>query len=439
MKAQNKELTIGKMETIKINPKKEFLSDFIPQEFPRNPQLLKVKEEAENALRQLDFPTTRDEQWKYTRISKILKKKYTQIPAKKLPEDLDFWKLPGAHRFVFINGFFSSELSKIGEQEEALILPLSKARKEHIASFEKYFGRIASHQKEIFTALNTVYHTNGAFILLGENVILKEPVHIVNIGASENAAFNPRNLFILGKNSSANVITSYESISGGSFANAVSEIFLEEKSKLTFHLLQNENETSFQVNTTAVHQKSGSNSEFFTVTSGGSLVRNNLNISLDGENCVSHLHGLYMGKKEQHFDNHTLVEHKKPNSFSNELYKGIMNGKSAGVFNGKVLVYKDAQKTNAYQSNQNILLSDDASIDSKPELEIYADDVKCSHGSTTGQLDDDAIFYLRSRGISEKNAKQLLILAFAGEVVEKIGFDPVKNFVTGLIEKAVSR
>lgn len=427
------------METIKTNPKEEFLSSFIPQEFPRNPQLLKVKEEAENALHQLDFPTTRDEQWKYTRISKILKKKYTQTPAKKLPEALSFLTIPEAHLFVFINGFFSSELSKIGEEKGAIILPLSKARKEHQDFFEKYFGRIARHQEEIFTALNTVYHTNGAFVFLNENIILEKPIQIVNIGASENAAFNPRNLFILGKNSSANVTTTYESVSGSSFANAVSEIFLEEESKLTFHVLQNENEASFQINTTQVSLKAGSNAEFFTVTAGGALVRNNLNISLDGENCVSHLHGLYLGKNEQHLDNHTLVEHKKPNSFSNELYKGVLNGKSTGVFNGKVLVFKDAQKTNAYQSNQNILLSDDAAIDSKPELEIYANDVKCSHGSTTGQLDEEAVFYLRSRGINEKNAKQLLIEAFAGEVVEKIGFDPVKNFVTGIVEKSISR
>lgn len=417
--------------------KEEFLSNFIPQEFPGNTRLLEVKAEAENALHQLDFPTTRDEQWKYTRISKILKKKYTQTPAKNLTE-VNFWKVQDAHLFVFINGFFSSELSKIDKEEGALILPLSKARKENIDAFEKYFGRLARHRKEIFTALNTVYHTNGVFIFLNDHVELKKPVHIVNIGASENAAFNPRNLFILGKNSSANIISSYETpINKGSFANVVSEIFLEEKSKLTFHILQNESEASYQINTTEVNLQSGSNAEFFSVTAGGSLVRNNLNISLDGENCTAHLHGLYMGKNEQHFDNHTLVEHRKPASFSNEMYKGIMNGRSTGVFNGKVLVFKDAQKTNAYQSNQNILLSDDASINSKPELEIYANDVKCTHGSTTGQLDDEAIFYLRSRGISENNAKKMLIQAFAGEVVEKIGFDPVKNFVSELIEQSI--
>jgi Fe-S cluster assembly protein SufD len=358
------------------NPKEEFLSNFIPQEFPDNARLQQIKAEAENALDQLDFPTTRDEQWKYTRISKILKKKYTQSPAKNTA-GLNFFKVPEAHLFVFINGFFSAELSNPGKEDGAVILPLSKARKENIECFEKYFGKAARHKTEIFTALNTVHHTNGVFIFLNDNIALKKPVHIVNIGASANAAFNPRNLIILGKNSSADIISSFESVSNeGSFANVVSEIFMEERSKLTFYLLQNESENAYQVNTLEVALKSGSNAEFFSIAAGGSLLRNNLNVSLNGENCIAHLHGLYMGKNEQHFDNHTMVEHKKPSSFSNEMYKGVMNGKSTGVFNGKVLVYKDAQKTNAYQSNQNILLSDDASINSKPELEIYANDVK---------------------------------------------------------------
>ncbi len=424
------------METIaKTNTKEGFLSNFIPQEFPQG--LLKTKAEAENTLRQIDFPTTRDEQWKYTRISKILKNKYTQLPAK-VKQETKFWKVENAHLFVFVNGFFSSELSNIGKETGAIIKPLSLARKENSEILEKHFGKIANHKKEIFTALNTVYHTNGAFVFINENVQLQKPIHILNIAASENAAFNPRNLIILGKNSSANIISSYETLAGNSFANVVSEVFLNENAHLTFHILQNENDSCFQINTTQASLQSNSRADFFTMTTGGNIVRNNLNISLDGEHCETHLHGLYLGKSEQHFDNHTLVEHKKPNSFSNELYKGIMNGKSSGVFNGKVFVFKDAQKTNAYQSNQNILLSNDASVDSKPELEIYADDVKCSHGSTTGQLDDEAIFYLRSRGISEEKAKQLLIRAFAEDVVNKISSVTIKNYVEELVQKNLS-
>lgn len=429
-----------------INPKEEFLSNFIPQEFPANAALLKIKEEAEKALRELNFPTTRDEQWKYTRVSKILKKKYTQAPLKSIPKEFKFRNLAeNAHLFVFINGFFSSEFSRLGREKGAIILPLSKARKGKIAIFEKYFAGIADHKTEIFTALNTVYHTNGAFIFLEENCSLKNPVHIVNI-ASESAAYNPRNLVILGKNSNANIISTYETLEsrdkaspGSTLVNAVTEIFLEERAKLSFHLIQNEYNLSAQINTTLAKLDQGSNAEFFTVTTGGSLVRNDLKVSLDAENCVAHLLGLYSGIETQHIDNHTLVEHKKPNSLSTELYKGIMNDKSEAVFNGKVLVFKDAQKTNAYQSNQNILLTDDASIDSKPELEIYANDVKCSHGSTTGKLDEEAIFYLRSRGISLDRAKKMLLHAFAGEVIDKIGFDPVKNFASQLIEKSIGK
>lgn len=425
----------------KKNIKQEFLSNFIPQEFlPQNTALLKIKEEAESALQNLEFPTSRDEQWKYTRIAKILKNKYTQTPAK-IKSGINLWKIQEAHFFVFVNGFFYSELSKIGKEKNSIIKPISLARKENSEILEKYFGKIAQHKTEIFTALNTVYHTNGAFIFVNEN--LKKPIHIVNISASENAAFNPRNLIVLGKNSSAKIIFSHEKLSKSSellessFVNSVTEIFLEENSHLSFYLLENKN--SFHINSINAEMKSNAKAEFFTLTKGGNIVRNNLKISLNGENCEAQLNGLYIGKNENHIDNHTVVEHKKPNSYSNELYKGIMTGKSTGVFNGKVHVDKDAQKTNAYQQNQNILLSDDATINSKPELEIYADDVKCSHGSTTGQIDEEAIFYLRSRGIEEEKAKQLLIRAFAEDIVNKISVVEVKNYVESLLEKSLEK
>lgn len=420
---------------IKPNTKEQFLANFIPLEVPGIPVLNQKREEAEKVLARLDFPTSRDEHWKYTRISKILNNRYTQSPPKGLPAEGSFYKMKDAHLLVFINGFFSTSLSSIGKEKGAIIKPLARARTENAGLLETYFGSIANPE-EIFTSMNTVYHTNGIFIYLKENTKLAKPVQIVNLGASERAACNPRNLIILENNSSGNIVFSYESIIANerkkqspTLVNSVTEIHAAENSKLSCYLLQDENESAFQINSVCAELKNGANAEFFTITSGGEMVRNNLNVSLDGENCVTHMHGLYPCKGNRHVDNHTVAEHKKPNSFSNELYKGIMSDKSTGVFNGKVKVYKDAQKTNAYQSNQNILLSDGASVNSKPELEIYANDVKCSHGSTIGQLDDEAVFYLRSRGINEDKAIRLLVNAFAGEVVENIGLEEIKQKV----------
>lgn len=432
-------------KTITSDPKSQFLSNFIEQAVPAGNEYLRhIGHEAKSALMTLNVPSTRDESWKYTRISKILDKKFTQVPPGRFSKELNFWNIENAHLFVFINGFFSAGLSRIGKEKGAIISPLSRARKAHPEIIKKYFAKLSDHKKEFFAALNSVYHTNGVFVYLRENTVLKKPIHIVNIGASANAAFNPRNLFILEKNSSANIVSSYQTIQTGdktardfTLANVISEIFSEENSSLGFFVFQNENDSSFQVNTTCAELKSNSKADFFTITAGGNLVRNNLAVFLEGNNCEANLHGLFLCKNEQHTDNHTLVEHRKPLSLSRELYKGIMDDKSTGVFNGKVFVLRDAQKTNAFQSNQNILLGDEASVDSKPELEIYANDVKCSHGSATGQLDEDAVFYFRSRGISEKNARQLLLHAFAGEVVEQIKVEEVKSFAAALVEKAI--
>ena len=215
-------------------------------------------------------------------------------------------------------------------------------------------------------------------------------------------------------------------------------MFLKENSHLTIYKLQNENSETSHISTEQVYQEGDSKFNVNTITMGGELVRNNLNIIIDAMNCETNLNGLYLTEGKQHVDNHTLVDHRKPHCQSNELYKGVMKGQSTGVFNGKVFVRQDAQKTNAFQSNKNILLSDDSSIRSKPELEIYADDVKCSHGSTTGQLDEEGIFYLRSRGISEANAINLLMNAFASDVVNKITSKAFKEKIDALLEERLN-
>ncbi len=220
----------------------------------------------------------------------------------------------------------------------------------------------------------------------------------------------------------------------GCFSNVVTEIEVAENAHLDIDKLQLENETALQIASEYVTQARDSHFDINTITLNGLLVRNGLNIAVDGQNCETHLNGMYLTKDNQHVDNHTIVDHLQPNCESFELYKGVMNDKSTGVFNGKVFVRKDAQKINAYQSNGNVLLSDNATINSKPELEIYADDVKCSHGSTTGQLDEEAIYYLRTRGISAKAAREMLIAAFVGDVLEKIINEEVLSFIQQILK-----
>ena len=273
--------------------------------------------------------------------------------------------------------------------------------------------------------MNTAFANDGAFIYIPDNVTVIDPIHIISINgnAEENILSQPRNLIITGKNSKVTIIETYNSITDKAhFTNVVTEVIAGENSNIEMYKIQDENLNSFQVSLTQVEQKKNSVFTVYTVTTGGAIVRNDVNSVLDDEGCETHLYGLYLTDGSQHVDNHTLMDHAKPHCLSNELYKGVLNGKSRAVFNGKVFVRPDAQKTNAYQSNKNILLSPDATVDTKPQLEIYADDVKCSHGATVGQLDEESLFYLRSRGISKDMARSILIRAFANDI-----FDEMKN------------
>ncbi len=260
--------------------------------------------------------------------------------------------------------------------------------------------------------------------------IVEKPIQIVHVLTGENTISNVRNVIISERFSEAEIVQVFLTENAvESFSNNVTEIFVEENAKLTLDKLQNEVERNFHVSTEHVKQAKSSNFKINTITLNGGLVRNDLFIDVDGENVDTHLNGTYVLKGNQHVDNHTTVDHLKANCESNELYKGVVDENATAVFNGKVFVRQDAQKINAYQSNGNVLLSDSASVNSKPELEIYADDVKCSHGSTTGQLDDEAIYYLRARGISEKSAKALMVTAFIGDVIEKIDNESVVEYV----------
>lgn len=384
---------------------------------------------AKNILLTQDFPTTRNERWKYTRVAKIANKSFKSQPGT-IIGDLNL-PVADAYTIVFVNGFYDAPLSSLNLPEGIEVLPVSEA-----GSASELLGKNVNAGINVFEALNTMYATDGAFIRLKAKTIADKPIQIVHILTGENTISNLRNVIVSERFSEAKVVQVFlTENANASFANNVTEIFIEENAKLTFDKLQNESEANYHISTEHIKQAKHSNFTINTITLNGGLVRNNLFIDVEGENVETHLNGTYVLKGNQHVDNQTTVDHLQPNCESNELYKGVVDESATAVFNGKVFVRKNAQKINAYQSNGNVLLSDSASVNSKPELEIYADDVKCSHGSTTGQLDEEAIYYLRARGISEKSAKALMVTAFIGDVIDKIDNESVVKYVHNELHK----
>lgn len=381
---------------------------------------------AKNILSTHDFPTTRNERWKYTRVAKIANKSFVQNTGSAGQLNLP---VADAYTIVFVNGHYQADLSTSAFPEGIEIIPISKASTNLLGSVDK-------NKENVFSALNTLYATDGAFIHLKAKTIVEKPIQIVHVLTGQNTISNMRNLIISERFSEAEIVQVFLAENATeSFLNNVTEIIVEDNAKLSLDKLQNETEGNFHISSEYVKQDKNSNFKINTITLNGGLVRNDLFIDVDGENVDTHLNGTYVLKGNQHVDNHTTVDHLKANCESNEMYKGVVDESATAVFNGKVFVRKDAQKINAYQSNGNVLLSDSASVNSKPELEIYADDVKCSHGSTTGQLDDEAIYYLRARGISEKSAKALMVTAFIGDVIEKIDNETVVEYVHNELHK----
>lgn len=383
---------------------------------------LALKKKAEQVLSEINMPTTRDEAWKYTRVSKINKVDFTNNKEKIGSAD-SFIIDPSAITFVFINGNYQEELSNNEELKGLKTTIFSKTANVISSNLEL--------DNELFNAVNTLFLNDGLEVNIDDNILLEKPIQILHVMNGHANMSNFKLIVNCGKNSKANMITGFfcDAEAKDAFANITAEINVGENAHFSMDKLQFENETSFHINTELVNQAKDSMFTINTIILNGGLVRNNLNILVNGTNCTTNLNGAYILKGKQHVDNHTVVDHKVAHCNSNELYKGVIDGNSTAVFNGKVFVRPDAQKINAFQSNGNVLLSDNASINSKPELEIYADDVKCSHGSTTGQLDETAVFYLKSRGISEDSARRMLVQAFVGDVLEKIENEQFLTFV----------
>jgi len=402
-----------------------------------------IRQNAFNTLNQLGIPTFKHEEWKYTRIGGVFNKEH-QIPVGQIgtsftPMDLNPIRLPGheqANELVFINGLFSFPLSSI-RSSGLVVLSLEEAtEKEYKEVISKYLGHSINYLKDGINALNTAFLQGGIFIHAKRGHAVEHPIYIYNVvdGRSENILAQPRSLVYVSEHAQVQLVETYATIGAGeSFTNQVMEIVVEKDAKMEYYKIQNDKDHTNQVSTTHIRQLGTSYVHTVTISLNGGIVRNNLNVILEADHCEAHLYGLYFHQGQSHIDNHTVVDNVNPNCLSNELYKGILNDNATGVFNGKILVRQQAQKTNAYQSNRNVLLSDNSSVNSKPQLEIFADDVKCSHGCTVGKLNEDGLFYLRSRGISEKIARSLLLQAFAIDILEQIKPEPIRKHIENLI------
>lgn len=399
-----------------------------------------IRQDALHFFEQNGFPTKRDEEWKYTNLKPILKHDYKLLP--KTDEAIEFKDVKryflndvDTYRLVFINGVYSSWLSKTTHQGYD-ICTFSSALKRFKEDVETHFSQYVP-KEEPMAALNTAFARDGAFIRVPANTVVNKPIEIVffSTGLGAEVMTQPRNLIIIGENAQVQIIERHRSLTDHAvLTNVVTEMAVDKSAAVHYYKVQNDNNAASLIDTTVVNQQGQSNVTMGTFSFGGKLVRNNLSFLLNGEYSESHMDGITIIGEGQHVDHHTLVDHKVPNCFSRELYKGIYDGNAHGVFNGKVIVRQDAQKTNAFQQNNNVLLSEKASVDTKPQLEIFADDVKCSHGCTVGQLDEEAMFYLRSRGIPEKEAKALLMYAFSSDALNYVHIPELKsrlNYIMG--------
>ena len=424
-------------------PSSKYLEDFREsKQLQKNSAVQQLRQQAIENFERLGFPTTKNEEWKYTNLKPVIAIDRIAAVIGNTLRDTDELKIPlpfiDAIVVVLENGFLNEKISTIQNIPQGLIIKnISNCSDE--AFFIKHYAKYGDQEVDACCALNTAFANEGVFIHIDKNCQLDKPIYLVNYTTTSNDELitYPRCLVVAEKGSKSAIewlTVSPGRMRASAFVNAVNEIVVEENARLDFCILQNDHQLVSQVCNTYAYQEANSHFNINTITTGGNLVRNKLHIKLDGLNVETHLFGLSMGGGHQLIDHHTAVFHAKPHCFSNQLYKGIMDGASQGVFNGKIMVMKDAQKTNAFQSNKNILLSDDASMFAKPQLEIFADDVKCSHGATTGQIDEEALFYLRSRGIGIERAKSLLNVAFAADVINNIPNEPLRNYIMGLIE-----
>jgi Fe-S cluster assembly protein SufD len=389
------------------------------------------------------FPTTHDEDWRFTNVSVIAQTRFALAGASEVEaKDLaPFATAAFACCLVFVNGKFSSQLSRIPALPKGVkIGSLSAEIAANPAAVEFNLGRHLDFYRDAFAALNTAFIADGAYVFVPRSTVVEEPIYLLYVSTPATAPVmdHPRNLIVIEENSQATIVEDYVTLpgsgsQGAAFSNAVTELVAGDSAVASHYMIVRESEQTYNVSTLRIQQSRSSNVATHSLLLGGALIRNNVHPVLAGEGAECLINGLFMGNGRQHMDNYMLVEHASPHCNSRQFYNGILNGQARGVFHGRIIVHKDAQKTDAKQTNRNLLLCDDAQIDTKPQLEIYADDVKCTHGATIGQVDDNALFYLRSRGLDEVSAKHLLLQAFANECLDRMHPGPVRDHVERLV------
>ncbi len=387
----------------------------------------------------LGFPTIHDEDWRFTNTSPISRTTFASADgAGKVAEsDLAPLRIPGAAcQLVFVNGRYSAELSNLSSLPKGVrVSSLTEAIASDASKLQSRLGQYATFERDAFIALNTAFLADGGFVHVARGTVVEGPVCLlyVSTGGAKPAMTHPRNLVIAHENSQVTVVEDYVSVGTGvMFSNVVTEVYAGEDAVVAHYMIEREDTQALNVSTLRIQQERNANVESHSVLLGGALVRNNVHPVLAGEGGECLINGLFIGKGRQHMDNYMLVEHAQPHCNSRQFYNGILDEQAHGVFHGRIIVHKDAQKTDAKQTNRNLLLSDDAQIDTKPQLEIYADDVKCTHGATIGQVEENALFYLRSRGLDEGSARRLLLFAFASECLDRMRPGPVRTYLEAL-------
>jgi len=384
------------------------------------------------------FPTMKDEDWHFTSVAPIAQSGFRAAGTPKVtPRDVKRFTFehPDWHTIVFVNGRYSADLSSFAGEDSGLrVGSLAEAIRTGKGRPERHVSRIAPPSANSFTALNAAFLSDGAFIEIPADTVAGKTVHLVFVSAGADSVSHPRNVIVAARHSRCSIVESYVALDESRyFTNAVTEIQVGEGARVDHYKLQRESSAAFHVGTIQVHQAAASELHSFSFATGGALSRTNIYTTLDGEGASCTLNGLYLADGTQHVDHQTRIEHVQPNCPSREVYKGVLDGRSHGVFNGKVYVHPEAQKTDGKQSNNNLLLSPTARVDTKPQLEIFADDVKCTHGATVGRLDDNAMFYLNSRGIGPEAARTLLTYAFAADVLEMIELEPLRKALEEIV------
>jgi Fe-S cluster assembly protein SufD len=425
----------------------EAYSEFRAEWREREPLWLRqLREDAWARFSARGIPTTHDEDWRFTNLAALAKTPFrrgAKIEGANLAEAIEGFRLEGAAcQLVFVNGHFAPELSQTGDLPKGLEICALAAMLGHDGNgdapegIEQHLGRYADIRRDVFAALNTALWEDGAYVRIRRGTAIGHPVHLLYVsdGAGRQIMTNPRTLVVAEEQSQAAIVEDYVSIGEeAAFSNAVTELVAGEGAVVSHFLVERENLAAFNVSTLRLEQGRGSNVASHSILLGGGLVRNNVHPVLGGEGAECLINGLFVGAGKQHLDNYMMVEHAQPQCSSRQFYNGILAGHARGVFHGRIVVHKDAQKTDAKQTNRNLLLSDTARIDTKPQLEIHADDVKCTHGATIGQIEEEQLFYLRSRGFSEREARSLLLYAFAAECLDRMSEPAARAFIEKLI------